>query len=197
MSEDRVSIAASSGERGAEAGPQRTVGTVSEDRVLVAGVGDVTLTDDGFGVEVVRRLGPLGDGVEVVDVGLRARDLAFRLLDGYDALVLVDATSRGAAPGTLYVLEHDLAGAPAAPALGAGHQIDPDTVLGMVVELAAAFGERPPRRVVVVACEAASFDEGIGLSPPVAAALDRAVAAVREVATELVEGSHRVPGHSR
>ncbi|MGE3285102.1 MAG: hydrogenase maturation protease [Pseudonocardia sp.] len=166
-------------------------------RVLVAGVGDITLSDDGFGVEVVRRLDGLPAGVEVVDFGLRARDLAFQLLDDYTALVLVDAISRGAEPGTLYALEHDLtSGDPVAPSLGAGHQIDPDTVLNMIVELAAAFGEKPPARVVVVACEAASFDEGIGLSPPVAAAVERAVAAVREIATEL-EGSHRVSGHSR
>lgn len=169
---------------------------VAAARVLVAGVGDITLSDDGFGVEVVRQLRDLPDGVEVVDFGLRARDLAFQLLDGYAALVLVDAISRGAAPGTLYALEHDLTAAPAAPSLAAGHQIDPDTVLNMIVELAAAFGERPPARVVVVACEAASFDEGIGLSPPVAAAVERAAEAVREIATEL-EGSHRVPGHSR
>lgn len=164
-------------------------------RVLVAGVGDVTLSDDGFGVAVARRLaerGALPAGVEVVDFGLRARDLAFQLLDGYAALVLVDAISRGAEPGTLYALEHDLAtdaasGEPAVTSLGGGHQVDPDVVLGMIVELCAAMGEQPPGRVVVVACEAASFDEAMGLSPTVAAQVDRAADAVIKIVSELVD----------
>ncbi|MGQ0572806.1 MAG: hydrogenase maturation protease [Pseudonocardia sp.] len=173
-------------------------------RVLVAGVGDMTLSDDGFGVEVVRRLterGGLPEGIELVDVGLRARDLAYRLLDGYAALVLVDAISRGGEPGTLYALEHELTGAPSpiGPSLGGGHEIDPDVVLAMIGELAAAMGvERPVERVVVVACEAASFEEAIGLSPPVAAAVDRAVTATAEIATELLaheERSTHVPGN--
>ena len=94
-------------------------------KVLVAGVGNVFLSDDGFGVEVVRRLAgrALPADVELVDVGLRARDLAYRLLDGYRALVLVDATQRGQPPGTLYTLEHDLDGAVASsgPAAPVGH----------------------------------------------------------------------------
>jgi len=167
-------------------------------RVLVAGVGDMTLSDDGFGVEVVQRLikrGGLPDGIEVVDIGLRARDLAYRLLDGgYHALVLVDAISRGNEPGTLYSLEHDLDAPLAAgpdgdgvPSVSGSHEIDPDVVLGMINDLATAMGERPIARAIVVACEAASFEEAIGLSPPVAAAVDRAVTAVVDIATELLE----------
>lgn len=165
-------------------------------QVLVAGVGDITLSDDGFGVEVVQRLierGGLSDGIEVVDIGLRARDLAYRLLDGYHALVLVDAISRGQdEPGTLYTLEHDLdapmpAGA-GVPQVSGSHEIDPDIVLGMINDLATVMGvERPIERAIVVACEAASFAEAIGLSPPVAAAVDRAATAVAEIATELLK----------
>lgn len=167
-------------------------------RVLVAGVGDITLSDDGFGVEVVQRLisrGGLPDGIELVEFGLRARDLAYHLLDGYHALVLVDAISRGNPPGTLYSLEHDLNaplpvaedGEVAVPSVSGSHEIDPDVVLGMINDLASAMGAPPVARAIVVACEAASFDEAIGLSPPVAAAVDRAVTAVAEIATELLK----------
>lgn len=167
-------------------------------RVLVAGVGDITLADDGFGVEVVRRLidrGGLPDGIELVDIGLRARDLAYRLLDGYRALVLVDAISRGNEPGTLYSLEHDLDAPLSAddagdgvPSVSGSHEIDPDVVLAMINDLATAMGvDRPIERAIVVACEAASFAEAIGLSPPVAASVDRAVTAVADIATELLE----------
>ena len=78
--------------------------------VLVAGVGNIFRSDDGFGVEVVRRLrdADLPDGVELLDVGIRGMHLAYQLLDGYTALVLIDATARGGSPGELYLLEHDL-----------------------------------------------------------------------------------------
>lgn len=177
------------------------------DRVLVAGIGNVFLADDGFGVEVVRRLGGRGlpEAVEVVDVGLRARDLAYRLLDGYRALVLVDATCRGGPPGTVYVLEHDLAEGlgPVAPL---GHETDPDAVLAMLTGMAAAMGvPRPVDRVVVVGCEPAALGEAVGLSPPVAAAVDCAADTVAELAVELLgpaplepEGrSAHVPGNPR
>lgn len=82
-------------------------------RTLVAGVGNIFLGDDGFGVEVARRLAaePLPEQVEVADIGVRGVHLAYQLLDGYDTLVLVDATTRGGAPGTLYLIEPD-GGAP-------------------------------------------------------------------------------------
>jgi hydrogenase maturation protease len=161
-------------------------------RVLVAGVGNVFLSDDGFGVEVVNRLAAraLPTDVELVDVGLRARDLAYRLLDGYRALVLVDATQQGQPPGTLYTLEHDLDAAVASsgPAAPVGHETDPDAVLALLVSMAAAMGvPRPVERVIVVGCEPAALGEAIGLSPPVAAAVDRAVDIVAEIATALVD----------
>lgn len=76
-------------------------------RTLIAGIGNVFLGDDGFGVETLRALSahPLPQHVEAVDFGVRGVHLAYQLLDGYDTVVLVDATARGGAPGTLYLIE--------------------------------------------------------------------------------------------
>ncbi|WP_327731932.1 hydrogenase maturation protease [Streptomyces sp. NBC_00487] len=154
-------------------------------RTLVAGIGNIFLRDDGFGVETARRLSERDqpEHVEVVDIGVRGVHLAYQLLDGYDALVLVDATARGEAPGTLYVIEHEVAGpspAPGAPALD-GHRMTPDTVLALLGTLCAGTGGRPPRRVLVVGCEPASVDEGIGLSAPVSDAVPEAVRLIEEL----------------
>lgn len=157
-------------------------------RVLVAGVGNVFLSDDGFGVEVVRALHGRLPGVEMVDTGIRGMDLAYRLLDGYDVLVLVDATRRGGAPGTVYTLEHDLDSTPPSAALD-GHGMDPAAVLGLVDGLAASMDVgRPVGRVLVVGCEPAVLDEGIGLSPPVAAAVEPAARAVVDLVSEILVG---------
>ena len=116
-------------------------------KVLVAGVGNVFLCDDGFGVEVVRRLqerGGLPAGVELLDVGIRGVHLAYQLLDGYDVLVLVDASGRGDVPGTVYVLEHDLgAPPPEVPPLD-GHGLDPDAVLALLANLGDLDGRGTP-----------------------------------------------------
>ena len=153
-------------------------------RILVAGVGNIFLSDDGFGVAVVDRLRLTG--AEVVDIGIRGMHLAYRLLDGYDVLVLVDAVRRGGDTGTLHVLEHDLdAPADDPPALDA-HGMDPASVLTLLDGLARSTGvERPVGRVLVVGCEPAVLDEGIGLSPPVAAAVGPAVRAVTALVAEL------------
>jgi hydrogenase maturation protease len=158
-------------------------------RTLVAGIGNVFLGDDGFGVETARRLAerPLPAHVEVVDVGVRGVHLAYQLLDGYDTLVLLDATARGQAPGTLYVIEYDGAksgdSGGAVPAID-GHRMTPDAVLALLDTLCAGTGGRPPRRVLIVGCEPASVDEGIGLTPPVTDAVPRAV----RLTEELLEG---------
>ena len=142
-------------------------------RVLVAGVGNIFLGDDGFGPEAARRLAtrPLPPGVRVVDYGIRGMHLAYDLLDGYDALVIVDAVPRGGRPGDVVVLE-------VGPEdLGTGdfdgHGMEPTAVLASLGSL----GGRLPR-TFVVGCEPADVAEGIGLSPPVAAAVDRAVEVV-------------------
>jgi hydrogenase maturation protease len=162
-------------------------------RTLVAGVGNIFLGDDGFGVEVARRLAErandLPAGVEVADFGIRGVHLAYQLMDGYDCLVLVDAMPRGEPPGTVYVLEPDLAGAGVHPddesagpiGVPDAHSMDPGTVLGLLA--AVNGGEVPLRQVLVVGCEPAAVEDGIGLSPPVAAAVDRGVAAVEELLT--------------
>ncbi|GGW98069.1 peptidase M52 [Streptomyces malachitofuscus] len=158
-------------------------GGTAAPRTLVAGVGNIFLGDDGFGVEAARALAgrPLPEGVEVADIGIRGVHLAYRLLDGYDTLVVLDATARGGQPGTLYVID---AAGPAgrrppdgAPPDGVpldGHRMSPDVVFALLDTLCAGTGAVPPRRMLVVGCEPAVLDEGIGLSPQVAAAVPEA-----------------------
>lgn len=154
------------------------------ERVLVAGVGNIFLGDDGFGVETVARLAglPLPAGAEVVDFGVRGVHLAYQLLEGYETLILVDATARGGAPGTVYLIEAAVPGSvePGAALLD-GHRMGPDAVLALLGTLSAGTGGTPPRRVLVVGCEPADLDERLGLSPPVAAAVDEAVALILRV----------------
>ena len=149
-------------------------------RALVAGIGNIFLGDDGFGVEVASRLSraQLPDGVRVLDAGIRARDLAYELLEGgYDTAILVDAVARGGAPGTVYVIEPEAAslGAMATVAID-GHAMNPEATLAFVDALGGVA-----TRILIVGCEPVSVEEGIGLSRPVAAAVDEAVSVVREL----------------
>lgn len=154
---------------------------MKDGRTLVAGIGNVFLGDDGFGVEVVRRLAeqPAGDGVCVRDFGIRGLDLAYALLE-FERVILVDAAPRGGTPGTLYVIEPDLAALGDADAAPFGHALVPTRALAM----ARAMGGRL-RFVRVVGCEPAHLpdpdDLAVGLSPPVAGAVDGAVALVRQL----------------
>lgn len=142
-------------------------------RVLVAGVGNLFLSDDGFGSETARRLSeqPLPDGVRVVDYGIRGMHLAYDLLDGYDALILLDAMARGGSAGDLQVLQVG------ADDVGTGdfdaHGMEPTAVLASLGSLG---GRLPP--TYVVGCEPADVSEGIGLSPQVSAAVARATEVV-------------------
>jgi hydrogenase maturation protease len=144
-------------------------------RVLVAGIGNVLLGDDGFGVEVANRLlgSPVPDAVRVAEFGIRGIHLAYELLDGYDALILVDAMPLGEAPGTLALIQPDPPGGSgdddAETALDA-HTMNPEVVLGMLARLGGNV-----ERVYVIGCQPADLGEGIGLSPPVAGAIDNAV----------------------
>ncbi|MFF3729208.1 hydrogenase maturation protease [Streptomyces sp. NPDC002476] len=152
--------------------------------LLVAGVGNLFLGDDGFGPEVVRRLAadpcgePLPAGVRVVDYGIRGLHLAYDLLDGYEALVLVDACPGGGAAGELTVLEVG------PDDLGSGefdaHGMNPVAVLANLDQLG---GTLPLTHVV--GCTPADVDEGIGLSEAVAAAVPRAVETVRALVHRL------------
>jgi hydrogenase maturation protease len=153
-------------------------------RVLVAGIGNIFLADDGFGVALAGRLerAELPPGVDVVDFGIRGMDLAYALA-GYDAVVLLDAAQRGEEPGTLSVIEPRLAESDAVPE---AHGMDPATVLA----LARSLGDVPPR-TLVVACEPAVVMTGeedeiaAELSAPVRAALDAAVPLVQDLIAEL------------
>jgi hydrogenase maturation protease len=181
-----------SGERGERGG-----------RVLVAGVGNVFLGDDGFGVAVVQRLlaaasgtaaddaldgGPLPDQVDVADYGIRGVHLAYDLLDGrHDVLVLVDALPLREPPGTLAVLDVDVddpawtlrpADALEFPAAD-GHGMDPESVLRLLRSLGGQIG-----KVVVVGCQPAAVEERMGLSEPVERAVAEAVGLVAGVARE-------------
>jgi hydrogenase maturation protease len=155
-------------------------------RVLIAGVGNIFLGDDGFGVEVARRLAAadLPDWAHVVDYGIRGMHLAYDLANGYESAILLDATPRGGEPGTIYVIEPDLTSPPAAgedaglagnPMFNA-HGMQPDVVFGMLGMLDAGS-----RQVLVVGCEPASVDYGMGLSQPVADAVDEAVRVVLDL----------------
>ena len=159
-------------------------------RVLVAGVGNIFMGDDGFGVEVVQRLQTrdLPAGVRVVDFGIRGVDLAYALLDGCEAAVLVDTVRRGGAPGDLYVIEpddtDDQAPAPEDLMISA-HDLDPAKVLRFVRVMGGAC-----RRIRLVACEPLTFggeDGAMGLSPPVAAAVATAQGLVEDVVRQLLE----------
>jgi hydrogenase maturation protease len=155
-------------------------------RVLVAGVGNVFLGDDGFGVEVARRLSTmdLPAWVRVADYGIRGMHLAYDLAGaGHDLTIMVDATARGDVPGTVYVIELDVpdpadTGGPA-PLLDA-HGMQPDVVMGLI----AVLGDTPGR-VLLVGCEPAVFDHRMNLSEPVARAVDTAVAAVLDLIAQL------------
>ncbi len=160
-------------------------------RILIAGIGNIFLGDDAFGVEVVQRLARLAlpEGVRVVDFGIRGFDLAYALLDGYDATIMVDATPRGGAPGTLYVIEPELdalnnLGAPAVET----HNLDPVKVL----RLANMLGGQP-RRLLVVGCEPApleSEDGQMGLSAPAQAAVGEAVGLIESLIARILAESH-------
>lgn len=168
--------------RDADGAPAAAVATR---RILVAGIGNVFLGDDGFGVALADRLArrELPVGVEVVDYGIRGMDLAYALHDGWDAVVLLDATPRGRAPGTLYVIEPDLG--ELSPAVDA-HGMDPVMVLG----LAQALGGPLPR-VLVVGCEPRTVMRGdeedvvAEISEPVRAALDEGVRVVESLLADL------------
>jgi len=154
-------------------------------RILVAGIGNAWMKDDAFGGLVAQRLesAALPDGVGVFDFGTGGLDLAYEVMRGYDALILVDVSRQGGEPGTLYVMEPD---AEEIEPISDGqvvnpHGMDPQTVLRFVKTVGGW-----PGKVVVVACEPAVVEEmGLGVSPQVEGAVDRAVALVTETVSEL------------
>ena len=159
-------------------------------RILVAGVGNVFLRDDAFGVEVVRLLAerPQPPGVQIRDYGIRGVHLVYELLDGYELFVLVDAAPRGQAPGTVSVLEVELPSPEAQPVIDA-HSLTPDAIFGLLSSL----GGHPGRNLVV-ACEPAEVDAGMGLSDPVREALPHAVRAVEEILAQATGAGPQADG---
>jgi hydrogenase maturation protease len=169
-------------------------------RVLIAGIGNIFLGDDGFGVEVVGRLSGrrLPEGVEVVDFGIRGMDLAYALHEDYDLVVFVDATPRGGEPGTVYLIEPEIE--EDEPVSLDTHGMDPVKV----IRLARALGARPAR-TLVIGCEPQVIpgrrggsqthpydDMLMELSEPVRAAVEEAAKLVESLVTE----THKGPGKS-
>jgi hydrogenase maturation protease len=155
----------------------------AERRILVAGIGNVFRSDDGFGPEVARRLAGLSwpDGVRVVDYGIRGLHLAYDLLDPWDALVLVDALpDRGAVGGVVLIEITDELVGPGAQV--DAHGMDPATVLATL----SALGGRLPERTLLVGCPVTEAGDGMGLSTAVEAAVDEAVRTVGTVVTRLL-----------
>jgi hydrogenase maturation protease len=154
-------------------------------RILVAGIGNIFMGDDAFGVEVVNELvrRDLPDGVFARDFGIRSYDLAYAMMDGYDVTILVDAASRGQPPGTIYLLEPDLSGLDDLQDESVNaHSMNPVRVLQML----RTFGTRPGR-LYLAGCEPGVLEtEEIGLSEPVRAAIPQTVAMIESLIGDLL-----------
>jgi hydrogenase maturation protease len=155
-------------------------------QILVAGIGNAWMRDDGFGGEVAKLLEAreLPDGVRVMDFGSGGLDLAYEVMRGYDALILIDVSRQGEAPGTLYVMEadpEDVDGQVEDGQMLDPHGMDPETVLRFVKYVGGW-----PGRVFVVACEPEIVEDvGFGLSDAVSGSLARAAEVVLETIEEL------------
>jgi len=157
-------------------------------QVLIAGIGNAWQRDDGFGSEVARRIEgrELPDGVAVIDFGTGGLDLAYQVMYGYDGLLMIDVSRQGGSPGTLYVMEVDEDEVPGGSVEDGEvlnpHAMDPETVLRFI-KITGGW----PGKVVIVACEPETVEEmGLGLSPVVEEAVERAVDLVLETAKELL-----------
>jgi hydrogenase maturation protease len=162
--------------------------TTQTARVLVAGIGNIFLGDDGFGVEVIRRLSAreFPAGVRVADFGIRGFDLAYALQDGYETTILVDAYPHGRTPGTVSLVEPDLSKLEQ-PQQGMvdTHGMNPLNVLRMATAMNGGL-----KKILLVGCEPETFgpEEGhMGLSEPVEAAVDEAVRLVASVVEKILQ----------
>jgi hydrogenase maturation protease len=169
-------------------------------RILVACIGNIFLGDDGFGVEVGRRLAHrhIPDGARVVDYGIRGLDLVYALMDDYDAVILVDAIPRGGDPGAVYVIEPDLdeLGVEDRRAMAVEpHGMNPMKVLQMARSMGAQF-----KRILLVGCEPETLgpEEGqMGLSAPVEAAVDEAVSVIESLVNEILDERYGLAASQR
>jgi hydrogenase maturation protease len=165
--------------------------TAQKPRILIAGIGNIFLGDDGFGVEVVRRLAQcqLPAAVSVVDFGIRGFDLTYALQDGYETTILVDACPHGEQPGTVYVLEPNLDAADNGPeqSMVDAHSLNPTNV----IRLAQAMNA-PIKKMLLVGCEPETLggEEGVmGLSAAVEAAVDVAVKQITSLVDRILDGT--------
>ena len=165
--------------------------TTQKPKILIAGIGNIFLGDDGFGVEVVRRLAQcqLPAEVRVVDFGIRGFDLTYALQDGYETTILIDACPHGAQPGTVYVIEPNLDDADNGPeqSMVDAHSLNPMNV----IRLAKAMNA-PIKRMLLVGCEPETLggEEGaMGLSASVEAAVDVAVKQLISVVAKILDGT--------
>jgi hydrogenase maturation protease len=160
-------------------------------RILIAGIGNIFLADDGFGVEVANRLASksFSSGVRAADFGIRGFDLAYALMEGYETTILVDAYPGEGAPGTLFVVEPDLQEFNSAEAQAGTiepHGMNPLAVLRMAMNMGGQL-----KRVLLVGCVPATLgpEEGqMGLSEPVMAAVDEAAKLVESLVTRILAG---------
>ena len=164
---------------------------MSSKRILIAGVGNIFLGDDAFGSEVARRLmqRALPAEVQVNDYGTCSYDLAYAMMEGYEATILVDATSRGQSPGTVYLIEPDLNELDRMDnAVADGHSMNPVSVLQMLRSLGCR-----PKRLYLVGCEPAVLesDDGVmGLSESVQAAVPQAIEMIESLTSDLLSENH-------
>ncbi len=162
---------------------------MTQARILIAGVGNIFRGDDAFGVEVVRRLAgrTLPASVRVADFGIRGHDLAYAILEEYDAVILVDAVERGGEPGTVYTLQLNLNEAAGPDNSVGGHGIELPAVFQLVQALG---GSDSP--ICLVGCEPAElgseYEGAMGLSAPVAAAIHQAIERVELLAANMLAG---------
>jgi hydrogenase maturation protease len=168
--------------------PVEPVQTASVPRILIAGIGNIFLGDDGFGVEVVRRLPAhsFPADVRVVDFGIRGLDLAYALQDGYETTILIDAYPHGQRPGAVSLVEPDLNNlGKTEPAVVEAHSMNPLNVLRMAAAMNGKLKD-----VLLVGCEPETLggeDGCVGLSPSVASAVDEAVELVCTTVRKLLQ----------
>ncbi|HTB13341.1 MAG TPA: hydrogenase maturation protease [Bryobacteraceae bacterium] len=158
-------------------------------KILIACIGNIFLGDDGFGVEVARRLAfrTLPPEVIVKDFGIRGFDLAYALMGPHDLTILVDACARGFLPGTVFLMEPDPIESQPGPASLDLHGMNPTNVLRMVKSLGGT-----PGRILIVGCEPAELgsehDGQLGLSEPVEAAVDEGISVIESLVSRILDG---------
>ncbi|MGA2585025.1 MAG: hydrogenase maturation protease [Tepidisphaeraceae bacterium] len=171
---------------------------MSAPRILIAGIGNIFLGDDAFGVEVAQMMirRPLPDGVRVVDFGIRGLDLAYALLETIPTVIIVDAVPRGEPPGTLYLIEPDvlsLQGPGESDEMIDAHSMDPMKVLRSAASMGAKFG-----KVLLIGCEPTPFDAEtdmqMELTPPVRNAVDEAIAMIESLVQEILRDERNLAG---